>query len=327
MKRYKTGFVLGKFCPLHKGHQYLIDTAQKQVERLYIVVDNIMDEVIPVSQRIKWVKQEYPDAIVLSQSSSLPQDPSETPCFWDIWRQTLLSLLPEHIEAVFASEQYGERLAQELEADFIMVDCERKHVPISATTIRTDLIRNWDYLSDSAKADMTTSICVFGPESTGKSTLTKQLAAYFGCPYVDEYAETVIRSKNGDIVFEDMELIVKGHHQSIQHAMSQLPPILFVDTDAIASKIWSNELFGKESPLIEEYISKQYFTHYLLLDVDLPWQDDIHRYRPDNRKDFFAKCQQELVSRGKNYTIVTGTGEERKNNSISFVEDLLTHHQ
>ena len=45
MKRYKTGFVLGKFCPLHKGHMFLIDTALSHVEQLYIVVDNIMDEV------------------------------------------------------------------------------------------------------------------------------------------------------------------------------------------------------------------------------------------------------------------------------------------
>ena len=57
MKQHLTGFVLGKFCPLHKGHQYLIDTARRQVERLYVVVDNIMDDVIPVSQRMRWMRQ------------------------------------------------------------------------------------------------------------------------------------------------------------------------------------------------------------------------------------------------------------------------------
>ncbi|MEE1083306.1 MAG: AAA family ATPase [Paludibacteraceae bacterium] len=323
MKRYKTGFVLGKFCPLHKGHMFLIDTALSHVEQLYIVVDNIMDDVIAVNKRIQWVKKEYPETIVLTQSHPLPQDPSETPEFWNIWRETLCALLPERIDVVFASETYGERLAKELNAEFFMVDYERQQVPISATSIRADIVRNWEYLSDSAKADLMTTICIFGPESTGKSTLTKQLATYFGSPYVDEYAETVIRSKNGDISFEDMEIIVRGHHENIQNAMAVLPPILFIDTDAITSKIWSNELFGKESPVIEDYIARQNFSHYLLLDVDLPWQDDIHRYRPDNRRDFFIRCKQELDSRGKSYSVVTGSGEERKQNAIALVKQLL----
>ena len=103
MRKYKTGFVLGKFCPLHKGHMLLIDTALSNVEQLYIVVDNIMDDVIAVSKRIQWVKKEYPTAIVLTQSHPLPQDPSETHEFWNIWRETLCALLTEKIDAVFAS--------------------------------------------------------------------------------------------------------------------------------------------------------------------------------------------------------------------------------
>lgn len=324
MKKYNTGFVLGKFCPLHKGHTFLISTALSNVERLYIVVDNIMDDVIAVDRRVQWVKKEYPEAIVLTQPHPLPQAPSETPEFWNIWRETLHALLPEKIEVVFASENYGERLAKELNAAFVMVDCHRRQIPISATSIRKDIIRNWEYLSVSAKADLMTTICVFGPESTGKSTLTKQLAAYFGVPFVDEYAETVIRSKNGDIEFEDMELIVKGHDEKIRQAMALLPPILFVDTDAIASKVWSNELFGKESPVIEEYIKRQEFTHYLLLDVDLPWQEDVHRYRPDNRKDFYVRCKRELDNRDKSYSVISGHGQERTQNAIQIVKQLLS---
>lgn len=323
MKRYKTGFVLGKFCPLHKGHMLLISTALANVERLYVVVDNIMGDVIAVDKRIRWVKMEYPEAVVLTQPHPLPQDPSETPEFWTIWRETLLALLPEKIEAVFASENYGKRLADELGAEFVMVDCQRRQIPISATSIRRDKIRHWDCLAPSAKADLMTTICVFGPESTGKSTLTRQLAEYFGAPYVDEYAETVIRSKNGDITFEDMETIVRGHHERIRQAVAQLPPVLFVDTDAVASRIWSNELFGKESPVLEEFIERQQFTHYLLLDVDLPWQADVHRYRPDNRKDFFARCKEELDRRGRHYSVISGQGDQRTQKAIEIVRWLL----
>lgn len=323
MKQHLTGFVLGKFCPLHKGHQYLIDTARRQVERLYVVVDNIMDDVIAVSQRMRWMRQEYPDAIVLTQPSPLPQDPSETPLFWDIWREALLALLPERMDVVYASEPYGERLARELQAAFVMVDAARQHVPISATVLRNSLLSHWDYLSDAAKRDLVTTVCVFGPESTGKSTLTRQLADRYHAPYVAEYAESVIRARNGDIRFEDMELIVRGHHERIGQALSALPPLLFVDTDAITSKLWSDELFGRRSPVIEQVIRQQHFTHYLLLDVDLPWVDDVHRYRPSERKAFFDRCLHELTVRGKSYDIIRGQGDERIRQAMEAVDKRL----
>lgn len=323
MKHYNTGFVLGKFCPLHQGHMLLIQRALDACDVVYIVVDNIMDEVIPVKRRMQWVKLQYPASVVLTQSHPLPQDPSETPFFWDIWREELLCLLPQPVDAVFASEQYGARLAKELSADFVMVDSDRQIVPVSATLIRQDIIGQWQYLAPVAQDDFRKTICIYGPESTGKSTLTKQLAEHYHAPFVEEYAKLVIDSKNGDIVFEDMEMIVKGHFKAVEEAMQQNGPLLFVDTDAIISKLWSNELFGKESPVIEEYIAKQHFDYYLLLDVDLPWVDDIHRYRPKERESFFRRCEEQLIKRGKCYAIIRGENELRLKNAIECVDGLF----
>ena len=322
MKQYRIGFVLGKFCPLHKGHMLLIQQAMDACDRVYIVVDNIMDDVIPVERRMQWVKLQYPSAVVLTQEHPLPQDPSETPYFWDIWRETLLQLLPQPIDVVFASEQYGARLAKELSAEFVMVDLDRKVVPVSATRIREDLLGQWEYLSPVVQRDLRKVICVYGPESTGKSTLTRQLAEHYHVPYVEEFAKQVIDAKHGDICYEDMETIVKGHHEAIEEALQQVTPLLFVDTDAITSKLWSNELFGKESPTIEKYIAKQHFDYYLLLDVDLPWVNDIHRYRPNERDSFFHKCEEQLVKRKKDYTIIHGKNSQRLENAISCIEKL-----
>ena len=323
MKHYRTGFVLGKFCPLHKGHMLLIQQAIDACDIVYIVVDNIMDDVIPVVRRMQWVRQQYPSAVVLTQEHPLPQDPSETPYFWDIWRETLLRLLPQPVDAVFASEQYGVRLAKELTADFVMVDIDRSIVPISATRIREDLLGQWSYLSPVVQRDLRKVICIYGPESTGKSTLTRQLAEHYHVPYVEEFAKQVIDAKNGDIHFVDMETIVKGHHETFEKALQQVTPLLFVDTDAIISKIWSNELFGKESPLIEAYIARQHFDHYLLLDVDLPWVDDTHRYLPKERDVFFSKCEKELIIRKKKYTVIRGAGNQRFVNAKNCIDALM----
>ena len=323
MKQYDIGFVLGKFCPLHRGHMLLIQRALDACNMVYIVVDNIMDDVIPVERRIQWVKKQYPTAVVLTQSHPLPQNPSETPFFWDVWREELLHLLPHSVDVVYASEQYGSRLAKELSAEFVMVDLDRSIVPVSATLIRKDIIGMWQYLAPVTQNDFRKVICVFGPESTGKSTLTKQLAEHYHVPYVEEYAKQVIESKNGDICYEDMEMIVREHFKTVENALQQNTPLLFVDTDAIISKLWSNELFGKESPLIEEYIAKQHIDYYLLLDVDLPWVNDIHRYRPKERETFFRKCEEQLVTRGKSYAVIRGKNEQRLKNAIACVDALF----
>lgn len=323
MKRYATSLVLGKFCPLHKGHLYVIETASVNSERLYVVVDNTMDEVIPVSSRAAWVREEFPDAVVLELPKLLPQSPEETDMFWDIWREELEKILPEKIECVFASEPYGLRLGKELDADFYPVDVSRSNFPVSATAIRQDLIGNWDMLADSAKRELGVKICVFGPESTGKSTLVKQLSGVFGAPSVDEYAVEVIKRNNRELSLCDMVEIMYGHNFAIAKASATLPPILFVDTDAITSKIWSEELFGEIPPAIEDVIDGQRFDLYLLTDIDLPWVNDIHRYRPDNRRQFFERCRDELELYRRKYVVINGSGNDRLNRAMEAVKKVF----
>lgn len=323
MKRYATSLVLGKFCPLHKGHLYVMETASRSSERSYVVVDNIMDEILPVALRAKWVREEFPDAVVLALPRRLPQSPEETDLFWDIWREELLKILPEKIDCVFASESYGVRLGEVLGADFFKVDENRIRVPVSATAIRHDLIGNWDMLADAAKRDLGVKICVFGPESTGKSTLTRQLSEVFGAPYVNEYAVEVIKRKNRELSLSDMNEIIQGHNNAITKASAALPPILLVDTDAITSKIWSEELFDAIPPGIEDVVVGQGFDLYLLTDIDLPWVNDIHRYRPDNRRQFFEKCRSELEFYNRKYVIISGSGKERLNRAVKAVKTVF----
>ena len=77
--------VLGKFLPLHKGHEYLIDYAIKNSDKLYIIVDNIYDEIIPLDTRMNWIKELYPNAIVLKQERALTQNHNEKNDFWEQW--------------------------------------------------------------------------------------------------------------------------------------------------------------------------------------------------------------------------------------------------
>ena len=186
------GLVIGKFMPPHQGHLHLFDFARHRSTELTIVVERIAGEPIDSAVRAAWVAELVPGARVLHLDRHMPQQPSDTPEFWSIWRRTLVALVDRPIDLVFASETYGGRLAQELGARFIPVDPKRHAVPISATQVRSDPAAVWPMLPPPVRAHYTQRIAVVGPESSGKSTLSRQLAERLGGLWVPEYARTLL---------------------------------------------------------------------------------------------------------------------------------------
>lgn len=319
----KVGFVLGKFMPLHRGHEALLHFARQQVDRLYVVVDNIPAAWVGAEQRCRWIAETVPDARVMHLPVANPQDPAEHPQFWDIWRTSLLDLLPEKPDVVIASEHYGVRLAQELGAQFIPFDIERAAIPVSATMIRNDLRGNWPLLSAAARRDYTFKVCVFGPESTGKSTLTAQLAAHYQTVGVREYARDLIEAQQGALHLADMPLIARGQQQLIDDAISDANRVLFTDTDALATTIWTRWLFDARDDEVEVLAAARPCDFYLLLAPDLPWVADQVRYLPEQGQAFFADCEAALQSHHRPYAVVDGQGEMRLNKAITAVDQAM----
>ena len=109
------------------------------------------------------------------KGAGVPQEPKDHPEFWKIWRETIKRIEPRDIDYVFASEPYGERLAKELDARFIPFDLGREMMPISGTEIREHPMKHWEMLPECTHGYFAKRVCVFGPESTGKSTLTRAI--------------------------------------------------------------------------------------------------------------------------------------------------------
>ena len=197
MSDHSVGLVIGKFLPLHQGHVHLLRIATSLSERLHIVVCSLPNEPIPGESRVHWVKELFPQATVHHLDRVLPPAPEEHPNFWQLWRSALKELLPEPIDTVFASEEYGVRLAAALGAYFSPVDLARAAVPISGTEIRERPLHNWRYLPEPVRAHYAHRICVFGPESVGKTTLAQKLARHLGTVWVPEYARTYLEQRGG----------------------------------------------------------------------------------------------------------------------------------
>ena len=148
MKKFEHGFVLGKFMPLHAGHIHLLKTAKDASKKLTILLYSQSSDPIPGAARLEWIKETFPKAQVLHHQKPLPRDEAAT-LFWDIWRDSILSYCSgETFDAIFSSEDYGERLARELGATHVLVDQKRIKFPVSGTDIRNDPKKFWEFIPE-----------------------------------------------------------------------------------------------------------------------------------------------------------------------------------
>ncbi|MBI3463589.1 MAG: AAA family ATPase [Planctomycetes bacterium] len=317
------GLILGKFLPPHAGHQFLVRFAQNFVERLTVLVCSIEREPIPGKLRCEWMQELFPQARLVHVTDELPQDPSEHPRFWDLWRETVLRAADEPIDFIFASEDYGYRLAAEVGATFIPVDIARQLVPISGTAIRNQPLANWEYIPECVRPHFVKRICLFGPESTGKSTLARDLAAHFNTVHAAEFARGLLDHKDGVCEPEDIPLIARGQAAAEDALARRANKVIFCDTDLLLTTIWSDVLFGACPAWVRQAAERRHYDLCLLLDVDVPWVDDQQRNLPHRRSEFFERCRDALQSRRRPYVIIRGAWPERFAQACRAVQQLL----
>lgn len=135
------GLVCGKFYPLHKGHDYLIRTALKHCDELTIMVVQQADQDPPGKLREQWLKHAYPEAKVILVDDIYKDGDHQA------WGDFTIKTLGYAPDIVFSSEQYGEPWSKAMGSEHMLVDLERKHVPISAAEIRKDPRAKQDFIN------------------------------------------------------------------------------------------------------------------------------------------------------------------------------------
>jgi len=166
-------------------------------------------------------------------------------------------------------------------------------------------------------------IAITGPESTGKSQLSEELARKYQTLYVPEYAREYLKKLNRKYTHDDVELIARGQMALEQEKTKQAKKLLFLDTELIVIKIWMEFKYGSCPQFIINYINNNKNDMYFLMDIDLPWQPDPQREHPGLRKYFFHKFEDELKLIGANYRIIGGIGKTRFSNAVNYVNDLI----
>lgn len=178
---------------------------------------------------------------------------------------------------------------------------------------------------------MLKKIVILGPESTGKTTLCKQLADHYQTKWVPEYAREYLVQNGSDYSFDDLLTIAKGQINSEEiyiKGMATVPDkskFLFIDTDMHVMKVWCEFVYNKCHPFILEQIAERKYDLYLVCNTDLPWiRDELREYRDiETRQRLFKIYLNTMINQTVPWVEISGTDEERTQKAIQAIDSFF----
>lgn len=166
-------------------------------------------------------------------------------------------------------------------------------------------------------------IAVVGPESTGKSTMAMYLSKEFNTTCVPEYARYYCQHLNRSYTLQDEVNMFYGQVALEEAIISTEPKIIICDTTILTVKIWCDYLFTQTPKEVTTEITNRKYDFYLLMDIDLAWQDDPLRDFPNEREYFLEIWKKELNELGANYMLISGQGNDRLQHGLDAVKTHL----
>lgn len=185
-------------------------------------------------------------------------------------------------------------------------------------------------------------IVIIGPESTGKSTLCKQLAAHYKTIWVKEYAREYLLKNGTDYSFENLLVIAMGQIREEELGIGNWKALnnkqqtalpdrqatnnypFFIDTDMYVMKVWCEFVFDKCHHWILNRIAERKYDLYLLCNTDLPWVKDELREYPDlvSRQKLYQYYKDIMISQHVPWFDISGSYKERLQKAIAAVESV-----
>ncbi len=342
--KFKTGLIVGKFCPLHKGHQYLIEAALKACEHV-VIVSYAKPEYngCESHKREHWLKTLYPNAtrLVLDDEwlkanpsthwLEVPHDdaPDDTHRNFTAW--ACFDVLGHMPDAVFTSEDYGDgfcdvlskyfkvRNSEAREVTHICVDKARTAVPISGTRIRQAPLNYRKFLSDIVYGSFVKRVLVLGAESTGKTTLCAAMSKHLSTQWAQEYGRELWEAKDGNLVYEDLLDIGRAQLKREEDLASLSDKWLICDTSPLTTVYYSQAFFGKIDPDLLRLAEASYDVVFLC-DTDIPFVQDNTRQDTSFREHQQNWYKTELEARQIEYTLLSGSVEARMAQMLTKLE-------
>ena len=323
----KRGLVLGKFAPLHRGHQTLIEASLAAMdETIVLVYEARIVSRIPLEVRAGWIRQLYPQVRVI-EGHNAPEETGHEPVIMKLQDDYVRRMMPASITHFFSSEWYGEHVSRALGAVNVQVDPNRERVPITGTSLRQDPFAHRRYVTPVVYRDLVRWIVLLGAESTGKSTLAAGLAKTCDTTWLPEYGREyweTHRADDGTLTPDQLVELARGHREREDRAVLEARRLFFVDTDARITRNYSRWYHrGRVRPelmaMADEAIGRYHLA--ILCGDDIPYSEDGTRAGEKRRREAQEEIRAELKVAGAPWLEVTGSVPER----IAAVRQAITH--
>jgi NadR type nicotinamide-nucleotide adenylyltransferase len=312
----KRGLVFGKFLPLHRGHQLMIETALSQVDDLTIVAYDSHrpdDERMPIELRLHWLRELYPNVeSILSLVDPLAgQLDTDDPAHAEVYAEGVAFL--GRFDKVFSSERGYDRFASLIGAEHVLVDEARTLVPTSGTVIRSDPYAYRGWLDPLVYASLIRRVVFVGTESTGKSTLAQRMADELDTLWTHEFGRELWEAQNLEGSFADHLEMGLRQRQREDAAARHSRRFLFCDTNAWTTLQWSLRSYGTADARLHDLVDRTVGDYlWFLCDNDFGWvQDGTREMAGEASGRFQQQHVDDLARRGIAYTTVSGPVEER----------------
>jgi HTH-type transcriptional regulator, transcriptional repressor of NAD biosynthesis genes len=332
VKPFDLGLVVGKFSPLHLGHEWLIEQAASQCNHLLILsYSNPEFDRCNAPNRRHWFAARLPlhETLVIDSDSlhalcaglkiaarPLPLNDSGDQQQQDFLAWFLKEVLRRTPDAFFCSEAYGPACANLLSEALgsrvagVVVDPERHRIPVSATQIRQDPYGLRRFMAPQAAAAFVRRIVLLGGESSGKTSLAAALAEHYHTIWVHEYGRELWEQQQG--IMSEADLLEVGNEQirREEDALDSANHFLFCDTSALTTAGYGLWMFGRIQPELAKLATRDYDAA-ILCKPDFPFVQDGSRREEAFRDQQYAWYQQQSATFKCPVLEVAGTVAER----------------